>query len=704
MLPVETDFWQTPIVYLKGIGPSRAETLKKDLGIVNYGDFLNHYPFRYIDRTKWYKISEIHADLPFIQVLGTLTHMELNGKAAGKRLIAHLEDGTGVLELVWFQAIKYMEKNLVIGEKYIVFGRPSQFKERINMVHPEMEVFSLYKPQSNPSFQPVYHSSEKLKRQGLDSGGIMRAMFQLIGLGKNRITENLPAFVLYKYRLPSRKEALENIHFPEDAAKLSRSRGRMKFEELFFIQLKVLRIRDNRKKTIKGYVFEKVGDLFLDFYHKRLPFELTGAQKKVIREIRKDTLTGQQMNRLLQGDVGSGKTIVALLTILLALDNGYQALFMAPTEILAQQHFASFQQVLGEDFIQFDLLTGSTPKSKRKKIFESLENGNLQVLIGTHALLEDTVQPKNLGMVIIDEQHRFGVEQRSRLWVKNESAPHVLVMTATPIPRTLAMTLYGDLDVSILDELPKGRKPIQTQWFQENQRLRVLGIMKEQIALGRQIYVVYPLIEESAKMDYLNLFAGFEQLERTFPKPQFQISIVHGRMPAKDKDFEMGRFIRRETQIMVATTVIEVGVNVPNATVVVIESAERFGLSTLHQLRGRVGRGADQSFCILMSGYKLSKVGKTRLETMVRTQDGFEIAEMDMNLRGPGDIEGTQQSGILDLKMADLGKDYALLTEARATVTEILDQDPQLELPEHEILQEFFRVKNPGGIGWEQIS
>lgn len=700
----ENDFWQTPLAYLKGIGPTRAEILKKDLGLNNYQDLLLYYPFRYIDRTKFYKISEIHADLPYVQVVGTLTHIETIGKPGSKRLLAALEDGTGTLELIWFQAIRYIEKNLVIGEKYIVFGRPTQFKERNNMVHPEMEPFSEFKTTQNPSFQPVYYSSEKLKRNGLDTGGILKIVNQLIQLGRSKIQETLPPLILYKYRFPVRREALENIHFPVDAHHLQLARSRLKFEELFFIQLKVLKIRDNRKKTIRGYLFPKVGDLFLNFYNQRLPFELTRAQKKVFKEIRQDTLKGAQMNRLLQGDVGSGKTIVALLTILLAIDNGYQALLMAPTEILAQQHYDSFLQLLGVDFIHFSLLTGSTPKNKRKVIFESLENGSLNLLIGTHALLEDTVQPRNLGMVIIDEQHRFGVEQRSRLWVKNESAPHVLVMTATPIPRTLAMTLYGDLDVSILDELPKGRKPIQTHWFQESQRLRVLGIMKEEIKKGRQVYVVYPLIEESAKLDYLNLFSGFEQLERTFPKPEYQISIVHGRMPAKDKDFEMNRFIRKETQIMVATTVIEVGVNVPNATVMVIESAERFGLSTLHQLRGRVGRGADQSYCLLMSGFKLSKIGKTRLETMVRTQDGFEIAEMDMNLRGPGDIEGTQQSGVLDLKLADLGKDYTLLAEARAMVTEILDQDPLLEMPEHQILQDYFRPKGARGIGWEKIS
>jgi ATP-dependent DNA helicase RecG len=703
-MSLENPFWQTPIAYLKGIGPAKAELLKKDLGILTYQDLLSHYPFRYIDRSKWYSLSEIHSELPYVQVIGTLVRMEITGHQGSKRLIAELVDDTGSLELVWFQAIRYMEKSLVKGEKYIVFGKPTRFKERWNMVHPEMELYSQFKTQSNTSFQPVYHSSEKLKKSGLDSGGLLKLIQYLIQIGRNKMEESLPSFVLYKYRLPSRGEALENIHSPKDSAHLLRARTRLKFEELFFIQLKVLRIRDTRKKTIKGYLFPEVGNYFLDFYHKKLPFELTQAQKKVLREIRQDTLRGQQMNRLLQGDVGSGKTMVAILTILLAVDNGFQSLFMAPTEILAQQHFDSFKQFLGEDFIQFSLLTGSTPKSKRKSLFESLENGNLQVLIGTHALLEDTVQPKNLGLVIIDEQHRFGVEQRSRLWVKNESAPHVLVMTATPIPRTLAMTLYGDLDVSILDELPKGRKPIKTEWFQENQRLRVLGIMKEEIRKGRQVYVVYPLIEESAKMDYLNLFQGFEQLERTFPKPEYQISIVHGRMSSKDKDFEMGRFIRKETQIMVATTVIEVGVNVPNATVMVIESAERFGLSTLHQLRGRVGRGADQSHCLLISGYKLSKIGKTRLETMVRTQDGFEIAEMDMSLRGPGDIEGTQQSGVLDLKLADLGKDYSLLTEARATVTEILEQDPQLELPEHQVLQEYFRPKTSGGIGWEKIS
>jgi len=702
-MPQTYSFWQSPIAYLKGIGPVRAEAFKKELGIATYEDLIYHFPFRYIDRTRWYKINEVQAELPFIQILGKLTHLEIIGKGGPKRLVGLLEDETGELELVWFQAIRYMEKSLVIGEKYIVFGRPSSYRDRINLVHPEMELYSSFKPSQSTAFQPVYHSTEKLKKQGLDSSGILRALSQLLMNGSPKIQENLPDYILSKYRMVSKQEAMEGIHFPTDAHQLQNARSRLKFEELFFIQLKVLRIREHRKREIRGYLFPKVGNLFHDFYEKKLPFELTGAQKKVLKEIRADTFSGKQMNRLLQGDVGSGKTIVALLCILLAIDNGYQALFMAPTEILAQQHFDSIRALIGEGFLDLELLTGSTPKSKRKKIFESLENGKLNLLIGTHALLEDTVQPKNLGFVIIDEQHRFGVEQRSKLWIKNEQAPHVLVMTATPIPRTLAMTLYGDLDVSVLDELPKGRKPIQTQWFFENQRLRVLGMMKEEIKKGRQVYVVYPLIEESAKLDYLNLFTGFEQLERVFPKPDFQISIVHGRMSAKDKDFEMGRFIRKETQIMVATTVIEVGVNVPNATIMIIESAERFGLSTLHQLRGRVGRGGDQSFCILMSGQKLSKLGKTRLETMVRTQDGFEIAEMDMNLRGPGDIEGTQQSGVLDLKLADLGKDYPLLMEARNAVNEILERDPELELPENRMLKSFFEPKQ-NSPGWEQIS
>ena len=702
-MSAENSFWQTPISYLKGVGSLRAGLLKSELSIETYQDLLSHYPFRYIDRTKWYNIAELSSELPFIQVVGKLAHLEIIGNSGFKRLVGLLEDETGNLELVWFQALKYVEKNLIIGEKYIAFGKPTQFREKINLVHPEMELFSNFNSNQNTAFQPVYHSSEKLRRVGLDSSGISRLVMNLLEIGKSKLEETLPEFILKKYRLVSRLIALQGIHFPKEASRLQESRIRLKFEELFFIQLKVLRMRDHRKKSIQGYVFSQVGLGFNSFYHDKLPFQLTTAQKKVIKEIRVDTLHGKQMNRLLQGDVGSGKTIVALLSILIAFDNGFQSLLMAPTEILANQHFESFKDLLGED-LHYSLLTGSTSKGKRKVILESLENGSLHLLIGTHALLEDWVQPKNLGLVIIDEQHRFGVAQRSKLWVKNDKAPHVLVMTATPIPRTLAMTLYGDLDISILDELPKGRKPIVTQWFLENQRLRVLGIMKQEINKGRQIYVVYPLIEESSKLDYLNLFAGFEQLERTFPKPGFQISIVHGKMTAKDKDFQMGRFIRKETQIMVATTVIEVGVNVPNASVMIIESAERFGLSTLHQLRGRVGRGSDQSYCILISGHKLSKISKTRLETMVRTGDGFEIAEMDMSLRGPGDIEGTQQSGILDLKLADLGKDSALLNEARRIVTEILESDPLFIKPEHILLKEYFLPKEGQVLGWEQIS
>ncbi len=700
----ENVFWQTPTAYIKGVGPIRAEALKKELGIYNYDDLIKHYPFRYIDRSRWYKIIELSSELPHIQILGTLTHLEVVGNIGSKRLVGLLEDETGVLELIWFQSIKYVEKNLAIGRKYIVFGKPTEFRERVNLVHPEMEGWEDSKANQNPGFQPIYHSTEKLKKLGMDSAGFRKALANLLQSGMEYIQETIPEYILLKYRLIAKGQALAGIHFPVDALQLKSAKSRLKFEELFFIQLKVLRIRDTRKKMILGYTFPRVGRFFHTFFEEKLPFELTNAQKRVVREIRADTLTGKQMNRLLQGDVGSGKTMVALLCILLAIDNGYQALLMAPTEILATQHFESLKQLMGEDFIHFSLLTGSTNKRKRNGIFGSLEDGSLNLLIGTHALIEDTVKPVNLGLVIIDEQHRFGVKQRSRLWVKNQKAPHVLVMTATPIPRTLAMTLYGDLDVSVLDELPIGRKPIQTSWFFESGRLRVFGLIKDEIKKGRQVYVVYPLIEESAKLDFLNLFSGFEQLERVFPKPEYQISIVHGRMSAKDKELEMNKFIRKESQIMVATTVIEVGVNIPNASIMVIESAERFGLSTLHQLRGRVGRGAEQSFCVLMSGNKLSKIGKTRLETMVRTQDGFEIAEMDMILRGPGDIEGTQQSGEMDLKLADLAKDQNLLLEARELVIEILTLDPDLELPQHQILKDFFKPSGNQVVGWEQIS
>ncbi len=705
------DILLTPLAYLKGVGPIRGKVIQQELGLETFQDLLYYYPFRYVDRSRFYKIFEINSELPFIQIVGKLSHLEIAGTGGKKRLLGLLEDETGSIELVWFQAIKYVEKHLNLGEKYIVFGKPNRFLDRWNLVHPEMDLFSGEKPAFSPLFQAVYHTTEKIKKLGIDSGSILKLMSSLLGLKTIQIQENLPETILKNFSLISRQEALKNIHFPENALQLEKAKSRLKFDELFSVQLKVLRIRKNRKKALNGFLFPTVGELFHQFYKKDLPFELTQAQKRVVHEIRKDTLSGKQMNRLLQGDVGSGKTMVALLSILLAVDNGFQSFLMAPTEILANQHFESIQNVLKDKYFKFSLLTGSTPKAKKKIILDNLENGSLNLIIGTHALLEDKVKPNKLGLVIIDEQHRFGVEQRSRLWIKGALAPHILVMTATPIPRTLAMTLYGDLDISVLDELPLGRKPIQTSWYYENQRLRVFGILKQEIKKGRQVYIVYPLIEESAQMDYLNLLTGFEQLERSFPKPEFHISIVHGRMTAKNKDLEMKRFIHKETQLMVATTVIEVGVNVPNATVMLIESAERFGLSTLHQLRGRVGRGAEQSYCILMCGNKVSNIAKKRLETMVSTNDGFQIAEIDMTLRGAGDIEGTRQSGIMDFKLADLSKDLPLLTHIRDFLTEILDSDPALEKPENERLKNYFQ-KSSGGqnllkgerVGWEQIS
>jgi ATP-dependent DNA helicase RecG len=695
---------QTPIEYLKGVGPQRADVLKKELSIFTYNDLLYHYPFRYIDRTKFYKIRELNSDLPTIQVIGRITHREVVGDKRTKRLVAQLKDETGTLELVWFQGIKWLERVIQPGNVFIVFGKPNSFNGNISIPHPELEIYNpKAKKAGNLTLQPVYNSTEKLKQFSLDSKGIQRLQFELLTAVSREFYETLPDDIIKKHQLINRAEALLNIHFPGNASILQAAKHRLKFEELFFIQLKLLKNKLLRTQKFKGGIFEIVGERFNQFYAEKLPFELTKAQKRVLKEIRIDTQRGVQMNRLLQGDVGSGKTVVALMSMLLAIDNEYQAAMMAPTEILAQQHFLSIQKIVGEDFIRMQLLTGSTPRKKRKQILQDLENGDVDILVGTHALIEDTVKFKNLGLVVIDEQHRFGVEQRSRLWKKNHIPPHVLVMTATPIPRTLAMTLYGDLDVSVINELPAGRKPIKTIHLYENQRLRMFGFMRQEIAKGRQVYVVYPLIKESEKLDLLHLEAGIEAISREFPLPDYKISIVHGKLSPSDKDFEMQRFVKGETQIMVATTVIEVGVNVPNASVMIIENAERFGLSQLHQLRGRVGRGAEQSYCILMSGNKLSKDAKTRLETMVRTNDGFEISEIDLHLRGPGDIEGTQQSGVFDLKLADLAIDQQLLQEARQAVIKIFEEDPELRQEKNRLLYQFFQ-KNNHGISWNKIS
>jgi ATP-dependent DNA helicase RecG len=695
---------ETPIAYLKGVGQQRAEILSKELGIFTFLDLLYFFPFRYIDRTRFYKVNQIDPALSSVQILGRLIKLTALGEGRKRRLVGQLKDETGVVELIWFQSVRWLEKNLSVGSVYIVFGKASLFNNQLSISHPEMELYDpKVKRKGNQHLQPVYSSTEKLKKFSLDSKGIQHLVLNLLDSIYNTIPESLPNYVREKHRLILLQEALGAIHFPSDESALALATARLKFEELFFLQLKILKTKAVNQQKFKGAMFSVVGDHFNDFYKNRLPFSLTNAQKRVLKEIRRDTVTGAQMNRLLQGDVGSGKTVVALMSMLLAVDNGYQACLMAPTEILARQHFQGISELLGDGTCSINILTGSSKQKDRKEIHRQLLSGELDILVGTHALLEDIVQFKKLGLVVIDEQHRFGVEQRAKLWRKNLIPPHMLVMTATPIPRTLAMTLYGDLDISVIDELPAGRKPIHTLHLYESSRLRMFGLMREEIEKGRQVYVVYPLIKESEKLDLLYLEAGIDTLMREFPRPKYQLSIVHGRLTAKEKEFEMQRFVKGETQIMVATTVIEVGVNVPNASVMVIENSERFGLSQLHQLRGRVGRGAEQSFCILMSTNKLSKEGKIRLETMVRTSDGFEIAETDLQLRGPGDISGTQQSGVLDLKLADLSLDQQLLQRIRDEVIHIFENDPELNKEENTLLKSYLNKKTVG-IAWEKIS
>lgn len=694
----------TPVVYLKGVGPKRAELLQKELGISTYEQLLNHYPFRYIDRTRFYKINELNPEMPLVQVIGKIISKEIVGEKQKKRIVAKLADETGTMDLVWFQSLKWVEDNIMRGGTYIAFGKPALFGSSFSISHPDLEIYPRQTGiTGNLTLQPIYHTSEKMKKGFLDSKGIQKLIHHIIELHINEVRETLPPYILEKYKLISRKEALINVHFPANTAQLQHAERRLKFEELFFIQLQLLHNKQLRSLKFKGALFNAVGERVNTFYNTMLPFDLTNAQKRVIKEIRLDTQKGSQMNRLIQGDVGSGKTVVALMSMLLANDNGYQACMMAPTEILARQHYQSLVELLKGELINVAILTGNSTKKQRNILHQQLEAGEIDILVGTHALIEDKVKFKNLGLVVIDEQHRFGVEQRAKLWRKNIVPPHILVMTATPIPRTLAMTLYGDLDVSVIDELPVGRKPIETLHLYENQRLRMFGFMKQEIAKGRQVYIVYPLIRESEKLDLLHLEAGVEQIRFQFPLPDYQISIVHGQMPNSDKQYEMNRFIEGKTQIMVATTVIEVGVNVPNASVMIIENAERFGLSQLHQLRGRVGRGAEQSFCILMSGNKLSVNSKTRLETMVKTNNGFEISEIDLQLRGPGDITGTQQSGVLELKMANLAKDQIILQEARNTVIDIFEKDPMVELPENILLRNYLQ-KRSRAIAFDKIS
>ena len=678
---------QTPIDYLKGVGPNRADLLRKELGIHTYQDLINLFPNRYIDRTQYYKINQLQRNNADVQVIGEITNLKDVGEGRAKRLVATFKDDTGVMELVWFRGQKWIRESIKLGKPYVIFGKTNWFNGVFNMPHPEMEFLEEHEKNLRSAMQPVYPSTEKLSNKGITNRVISKIMQQLFLETRGNFSESLSENVISELKLISKSEALFNIHFPKNQELLSRAQFRLKFEEFFYIQLQLIIKNLIHKSKIKGFNFEHVGNNFNTFFKDHLPFELTNAQKRVLKEIRADLGSNAQMNRLLQGDVGSGKTIVALMSMLIALDNGFQACLMAPTEILSVQHYNSLIELCNKLNISVKLLTGSSNTSERKEIHKMLENGELQILIGTHALLEDKVKFKNLGLAIIDEQHRFGVAQRSKLWHKNDTPPHILIMTATPIPRTLAMSVYGDLDISIIDELPPGRKHIKTVHRYDKNRLKVFRFIKDEITKGRQVYVVYPLIQESEKMDYKDLMDGYESIVRDFPMPQYQISIVHGKMKAADKDYEMQRFVKGETQIMVATTVIEVGVNVPNASVMIIESAERFGLSQLHQLRGRVGRGAEQSYCILMTGHKLSEDSKTRLQTMVSTNDGFEIAEVDLRLRGPGDLMGTQQSGVLNLKIADVIKDKDILQHARHYAKTILKSDPSLSLPEHKVLR-----------------
>lgn len=696
---------ETPIEYLKGVGPQRGDLLRKELGIHKYADLLNLFPNRYIDRTRYYRINELQNSNLEIQIVGKIINIKTVEQGKGKsRLVATFVDETGQMELVWFQGQKWIRESIKINIPYVIFGKVTQFGATYNMAHPEMELLEEHKASLRSAMQPVYPSTEKLANKGISNKVINKMMQQLFVETQALFSENLPHYLLEELKLIPKNAALFNIHFPKSQDLLAKAQFRLKFEELFFIQLQLITKNLIRKHKIKGMPFEKVGENFNNFYKNHLPFDLTNAQKRVLKEIRNDLGSNAQMNRLLQGDVGSGKTIVALMCMLLAKDNGFQSCLMAPTEILANQHFNGISELSKELNINIKILTGSTKTSDRKIIHEELENGSLDILIGTHALLEDKVQFHNLGLAIIDEQHRFGVEQRSKLWKKNDVPPHVLVMTATPIPRTLAMSLYGDLDISVIDELPPGRKPIQTVHRYDSNRLKVWKFLKDEIAKGRQVYIVYPLIQESEKMDYKDLMDGYESISRDFPLPQYSISIVHGKMKPADKDEEMRRFAEGKTNIMVATTVIEVGVNVPNASVMVIESAERFGLSQLHQLRGRVGRGAEQSYCILMTSHKLSNDSKIRMETMVRTNDGFEISEVDLKLRGPGDIMGKQQSGVLNLQIADLVRDKEILQLARHHAIKLLKDDAPMEKPEHTKLREAFIELGKKKTIWNYIS
>lgn len=700
---MQNNILETPIEYLKGVGPNRGTLLKKELGIFKFKDLLNLYPNRYIDRTRYYKVNELIMTNSEVQVIGKIVHIKTVEQKRGKRLVAVFTDGTAEMELVWFQGIKWIQESLQLNTPYVAFGKLNQYGKTFTMPHPELDLLEEHQQQIQRGLQPIYPSTEKLG-QRISNKSMIKLIQQLLIETHTYFSEALPESLLKTLNLLPYQHALIQIHFPKNAELLAKAEFRLKFEELFYIQLQLLLKNINRKNKIKGHAFEKVGDYFTGFYEDHLPFPLTGAQKRVLKEIRNDMGRPVQMNRLLQGDVGSGKTIVAFMSCLIALDNDYQACIVAPTEILANQHFIGIQEYAQPLGLEVRLLTGSTKAAERRELHEKLESGELHILIGTHALFEDKVKFKNLGLAIIDEQHRFGVEQRSKLWKKNTIPPHILVMTATPIPRTLAMSLYGDLDISIIDELPPGRKPIQTLHFFEGKRLRVWKFIKDEIQKGRQVYIVYPLIQESETLDYKNLMEGYEGISRDFPLPEYSVSIVHGQMTPAEKDTEMARFANGKTNIMVATTVIEVGVNVPNASVMIIESAERFGLSQLHQLRGRVGRGAEQSYCILMTGGKLSNDSKIRMETMCKTNDGFEISEVDLKLRGPGNIMGTQQSGVLALRIADLVKDQEILQIARHHAIQLLQDDPRLELEDHQKLKQTIIELAKKSTIWNYIS
>lgn len=691
------------IKYLPGVGPQRASLLAKELNIVSFKDLLYYFPYKYVDRSRIYTIREIDGNMPYIQLRGKFLSFETFGEGRQRRLVGHFSDGTGVMDAVWFQGLKFVMGKIKAGVEYIIFGKPTVFGGRINVAHPDVDEADELTV-GNMGLQPYYNTTEKMKRMLINSHAVEKLMRNLFhAIQREPFEETLSSWMVESFHLMPLAEALYNIHFPQNPELLRKAQYRLKFEELFYVQLNILRYTKERRNKFRGLPFEHVGEIFNTFYSQNLPFQLTGAQKRVIKEMRRDMGSGRQMNRLLQGDVGSGKTLVALMTMLIALDNGYQACMMAPTEILANQHYETICRFLAGMNVRVELLTGNVKGKRRETILKDLLTGDVKILIGTHAVIEDTVNFSSLGLVVIDEQHRFGVAQRAKLWSKNIYPPHVLVMTATPIPRTLAMTLYGDLDVSVIDELPPGRKPIQTVHQFDNRRASLYAFIRKQIEAGRQIYIVYPLIQESEKMDIKNLEDGYTNICEEFP--EYRVSKVHGKMKPAEKDAEMQRFLAKQTQIMVATTVIEVGVNVPNASVIVIENAERFGLSQLHQLRGRVGRGADQSYCILVTGYKLSEETRKRISIMVETNDGFEIAEADLKLRGPGDLEGTQQSGVaFDLKIADIARDGQLLQYVRDIAERLLDEDPQCENPKNQVVWQQLKELRKKNVNWAVIS